>query len=200
MPSATSALRKTLLQLKQRDLDLRAELQADGTLFHGYHPRMEAIHRDNAKKLRVLITRVGWPNEALAGRDGAEAAWLIAQHAIAEPDFMRSCRALLEKEVATGRVPLWQYAYLDDRIRVFEAKPQRFGTQFELTPDGPILCQVEGSASLDKRRAQAGLTPIAVRLDSMKDEPRPTPREYETKRAAEMKWRVSVGWRACSDT
>jgi hypothetical protein len=104
--------------LQQRDLALRAELEADGTLFDNYHPRMEAVHRDNAKQLRELIARVGWPSVRLAGRDGAEAAWLIAQHSIAEPDFMRSCRDLLEKAQAIGDVPLWQYAYMQDRISV----------------------------------------------------------------------------------
>jgi hypothetical protein len=199
MPPAPTALRKTLLALQQRDLDLRDELQADGMLLKGYHPRMEAMHRDNASELRALIARVGWPNEKLAGRDGAEAAWLVAQHAIAEPDFMRSCRALLEREVAAGQVPLWQYAYLDDRIRVFEGKPQRFGTQFELTPDGPSVCEVEDLNLLNKRREEAGLEPISARLRHMQHDPRPTPSEFKAKKAAEMKWRRSVGWYAPSD-
>jgi hypothetical protein len=200
LPSAPSPLRNTLLALKQRDLDLRAQLQADGALLEGYHPRMEAVHRDNALQLRALIARVGWPNERLAGRDGAEAAWLIAQHAISEPDFMRSCRDQLEKEVSSGAVPLWQYVYLDDRIRIFEGRPQRFGTQLELTPSGPALCEVENPISLDQRRQEAGMEPVAARLASMLSAPRPTPSEFSARKDAEMKWRRAVGWLAPSDT
>lgn len=110
MSSPSTALRNTPLALQKRDLEQRAELEADGTLFEGYHPRMEAIHRDNAKQLRELVHHHGWPNERLAGHDGAEAAWLIAQHSISNPEFMRFCRGLLEREIATGGVPLWHYA------------------------------------------------------------------------------------------
>jgi hypothetical protein len=196
----SKALRKTLLTLQERDLALRTELQADGTLFHGYHPRMEALHRDNARQLRELIEKFGWPNECLAGHEGAEAAWLVAQHSIAEPEFMRTCRALLEKEVASGTVPLGQYAYMDDRIRVFEGKPQRFGTQIELTPEGPTLCEVEDPESLDARREEAGLEPTAERLQSMQNQPRPTPIEFAARKEAEKKWRLNVGWCAASDS
>lgn len=112
---------------------------------------------------------------------------------------MRNCRELLEKELATGGVPRWHYAYLDDRIRVSEGKPQRFGTQFELTPDGPVICEVEDPKSLDQRRREVGLGPIAERLRSMKNEPRPTHSEFEAKKAAEMSWRRKVGWIAASD-
>lgn len=193
----SNALRNTLLALQERDLALRTELQADGTLFRGYHPRMESVHRDNARQLRELIERFGWPNERLAGHDGAEAAWLIAQHSIAEPEFMRNCRAFLEKEVVSGTVPLWQYAYMDDRIRVFEGKPQRFGTQIELTPEGPTLCEVEDPESLDGRRQEAGLGPIAERLQS--NQPCPTPIEFAARKEAERKWRLKVGWCAESE-
>ena len=185
--------------MQQRDLALRAELEADGTLFKGYHPRMEAIHRDNARQLRELIQRHGWPNEHIAGHDGAEAAWLIAQHSISDPDFMRECRELLEKESATGRVPLWQFAYLDDRIRVSEGKPQRFGTQFELTPDGPTLCEVDNPEALEQRRQEMGLGPIVERLRSMQNAPRPTLGEFEANQAAERTWRRKVGWIAPAD-
>jgi hypothetical protein len=174
-------------------------LRADGALFCGYDPRMEALHRDNAGQLRELIERFGWPNEHLAGHEGAEAAWLVAQHSIAEPEFMRTCRALLEKEVGSGTVPFWQYAYIDDRIRVFEGNPQRFGTQVELTPEGPTLCEIEDPESLHERRHEAGLEPLAERLKSMRNQPRPTGIEFAARKEAERKWRLKVGWCSASD-
>lgn len=199
MTAMLSQLRDTLLALQQRDLVVRAELEADGTLYDGYHPRMEAVHLDNATQLRNLIAVFGWPNEQLAGPDGAEAAWLIAQHSIAEPDFMRTCRELIREDVADGKVPLWQYAYIDDRIRVSEGKPQRFGTQIELTPDGPVLCEVEDSQALESLRIEAGFPPIGERLQSMAAEPRPTPDEFKARKTIELLWRQKVGWAAASD-
>jgi hypothetical protein len=200
MSSASRSLCSALLALQQRDLTVREELDRDGSLHEGYHPRMEAVHLENAGQLRGLIERFGWPNEGLAGADGAEAAWLIAQHAISEPDFMRACRRLLESEVASGGVPTWQLACLDDRIRVSEGRPQRFGTQFKVTPDGPELCEVEDPALLDERRLQAGLSPAAGRLRTMRSTPRPTAAEFAARQREEMAWRVKVGWCTPDDT
>jgi hypothetical protein len=199
MPSASTNLGNTLLALQQRDLQVRRELEADGSLYEGYHPRMEEVHRDNARQLRELIDQVGWPNERLAGAQGAEAAWLVAQHAIAEPDFMRACRKLIESEVDAGSVPMWQLAYLDDRIRVSEGRLQRFGTQFEVTPDGAKLCPVEDPGTLDERRLKAGLSTLAERLSSMRNSPRPSAEEFAARKKQEMSWRVKVGWAASGD-
>ena len=41
-----------LARLADEDLALREELAADGSLFEGYHPRMEALHGRNAARLR----------------------------------------------------------------------------------------------------------------------------------------------------
>jgi hypothetical protein len=200
MSQFASTVRKTLLALQERDLNVREQLASTGALYAGYHPHMEQVHRDNARHLRELIERFGWPNEDVAGADGAEAAWLVAQHAISEPSFMRDCRDMLEAEVAAGRVPAWQLAYLDDRIRISEGKPQRFGTQFEVTPGGPQLCPVEDLDSLEDRRRIAGLGSIAERLQSMHNTPRPTTEEFAARKKEEAAWRAKVGWSAPGDT
>ncbi len=193
-----ATLRETLLAMQQQDLSVRAELAADGSLFEGYHPRMEALHRANAQLLRQLIAEHGWPNEEIAGTDGAEAAWLVAQHSISEPEFMRSCRDLVAVEARAGRVPSWQHAYLYDRIQVSEGKPQRFGTQFEMTPDGPVVCEVDQPERLDDNRKEVGLGPMHQRLAAMAHEPRPSPEEFEARKATERAWRQKVGWSAAS--
>jgi hypothetical protein len=198
MSAGPPPLRQTLLALQQRDLAVRSELEAEGVLFEGYHPRMEAVHRENAERLRGLIAEVGWPNEELAGSDGAEAAWLIAQHAIGEPDFMRECRSLVEQQAAAGRVPRWQFAYLDDRVRVSEGKPQHFGTQIELTPDGPVLCEVEDIEVTERLRRGLGLAPTGERLRGMVAESRPTREEYAARKEHEAAWRRRVGWAICA--
>lgn len=187
-------LREDLLAIQQHDLTVRERLAAAGALYHGYHPEMEAVHRANAARLRTLIDRHGWPSASVAGGDGASAAWLIVQHAIGEPAFMRHCLALLDIEVRAGRVPAWQHAYLHDRIAVSEGRPQRFGTQFDLTPGGPVVCDVEAPESLDERRAALGLEPLAVQLDAMAGEPLPDAETYARQKAEELAWRRAVGW------
>ena len=65
-----------LIALRDHDLAVRTELQADGSLFDGYHPRMEAVHRANAARLREVMAEHGWPGAPLVGAYGAQAAWL----------------------------------------------------------------------------------------------------------------------------
>jgi hypothetical protein len=129
------ALRDELLRMEAHDLAVRDELAADGSLFHGYHSRMAEVHDANAARLTEIIRTVGWPTESLVGTDGAHAAWLIAQHAINHPALMRECRGLLERASARGEVPRWQFEYIDDRIRVFEGRQQRYGSQKLEPPD-----------------------------------------------------------------
>jgi len=187
-------VRKQLLAMRARDEQLRAELAADGMLFDGYHPRMEEVHRANARELRSLIREHGWPTEGLVGPDGAEAAWLVAQHAIGEPEFMRCCRSLLEEANSLGLVPRWHFAYMDDRIRVFEGRPQRFGTQFDLMPDGPRIHELEDPSQVDAWRKEMGLPVLEVALARAQADPLPSPEEYAVKKAAESLWRQEVGW------
>src|ERR1700758_4188346 len=80
-----------LLAMAELDPDTAAELAASGALYEGYHPRMVAIHEKNAARLKAIIAEVGWPTERLVGERAAKAAWLIAQHAISQPDFQRAC-------------------------------------------------------------------------------------------------------------
>ena len=90
-------LRRDLLEMARLDRVTRAELAASGELFDaGYEPRMARVHERNAQRLRRVIESVGWPGTDLVGSDGAEAAWTILQHAIAEPDLLRRALPLLE--------------------------------------------------------------------------------------------------------
>jgi hypothetical protein len=117
--------------MAERDLTVRERLARDGSLFDGYHPEMQAVREANAAALADIIDHEGWPPADRVGDDGAEAAWLIAQHAISLPDFARRCLAELERSAEAGGVPRWQPAYLEDRIRSLKGQPQRYGTSFD---------------------------------------------------------------------
>lgn len=187
-------LRSELLELKAEDLRVRAKLEADGRLFRGYAPEMEAVHRRNAARLRELIAQHGWPTRALAGEDGIEAAWLIAQHAIAEPPFQRQALALLEDAASRGDVPPWQPAFLRDRIRMFEGWPQIYGTQMAPDDEGQmIVWPIADRHMLNDRRRRVGLPSFEER----KAPPVPprAPGETHTDRASMDTWARKTGWR-----
>ncbi len=191
-----SALRDELLRMDARDQTMRAELAADGSLFKGYHPRMEAVHRENAARLRAIILRAGWPGEKLVGKDGAHAAWRIAQHSIGDPAFMRACRKLLEEASQRGDAPRWQFAMMDDRIRAFEGVPQRYGSQLRETTTGLAPYPLEDVNKVEEWRAEVGLPRLGELLSGLRESPPPTADEIAANDAAELEWRRKVGWMA----
>ena len=52
-------LRAELLAMEEEDLSVRAALAADGSLFEGYHPEMEKVHRRNSLRIREVIDAQG---------------------------------------------------------------------------------------------------------------------------------------------
>jgi hypothetical protein len=189
-----AALRNELVALDEHDQAVRAELAADRSLFDGYHPRMAAVHRANAVRLGQIIAAHGWPGVGLVGELGAAAAWRIAQHAIGDPPFMRRCRDLLDEASRRGDAPRWQLAYLDDRIRVYEGRPQRYGTQLRESLSGLEPYPLEDADGLEARRRELGLPPLAEVVAQARVDPPPAPRDQAAKDAEELRWRREVGW------
>ncbi len=126
--------------------------------------RMEVHRVDvcNTDRLRAIIERYGWPGRSLVGEQGAEHAWLLAQHADRQLDFQRWALQLLADAVDQGEATPRQRAYLTDRVRVNEGREQLFGTQIADVRDGVgAAWPVEDPDQLDARRAEVGLEPFA---------------------------------------
>src|SRR5277367_3015302 len=155
-------LRRELLEMRAEDSRDRQELVESGELGGSYVSRMEAVHLRNAGRLRELIAAHGWPDESIADKDGAEAAWIIVQHAVGEPEFQREMLRLLQACAAAKRVPLWHAAYLEDRIAFHEGRPQRYGTQWIDDPvDGRVRpCKLAEPDRVNELRAEVGLGPL----------------------------------------
>jgi hypothetical protein len=189
-------LRADLIKWIAEDDETSERLARDGSLFVGYHPQMEAVHRRNAARLREVLTQVGWPRRELVGQDGASAAWRIVQHAIGEPALLRGCLPLLQAVAAEGEADPAEVAMLEDRIRVFEGRPQRYGTQYDWSDDGTAMVPmvgVEAPESLAERRAAVGLPPMVWR-----NPPPPggqPPADSATRQAEMGAWARRVGWR-----
>lgn len=199
MQYPNESLGQELVALAEGDLSVREELVADGSLgLHGYHPRMEAVHKRNAARLAAIIDQHGWPGSTLVGEEGAWAAWLIVQHSIGDPPFMRRCLPLLKQAASNGEALSWQMAMLEDRIRMYEGRPQIYGTQFQPDRNGQ-LCpyQIENPGSVNDRRLAVGLDTIEERtavLRAQRDrENIPAPPDLEEQHE---KWLYAVGWRS----
>lgn len=190
-------LRGQLLEMVEEDQRVRAELAATGELFQGYAPKMAEVHHRHAQELEAMIEQYGWLGKSLVGEDGAQAAWLILQHAIGHPELQRKCLPLLQEAVERGEAEPAHAAYLEDRIRFFERRPQRYGTHFDWDESGqmsPYL--LEDPERVDEYRRAVGLPPLADCIEETRknigEEPRPSDLK---KREDEMQtWAKSVGW------
>ena len=195
-------LRRQLLDMVRLDRSTRAELAASGALFNaGYEPRMARVHQRNARRLRRIIEAVGWPGTDLVGPDGAEASWLILQHAISEPDLLRRALPLLAAAAREGKADPAHAAMLEDRIRFFEGRPQRYGTQLDWDADGNLSPgEVEDSQRLAERRAAVGLPPLEEQIEDARTraaaEGDLPPADYQAYVNARDEWAFDAGWRA----
>ena len=195
-------LRRELVEMARLDRVTRAELAASGDLFGaGYEPRMARVHARNAERLRRAIESVGWPGADLVGPDGAEAAWLVLQHAIAEPDLLRRALPLLETAAREGRADPAHAAMLEDRIRFFEGRPQRYGTQFDWDAEGNLSPgEVEDPQRLAERRRAVGLPPLEEQMEMVRSrataEGERPPADRQAYAKARDEWAASAGWRA----
>jgi hypothetical protein len=120
------------------------------------------------KRLQRIVERHGWPGVQHVGIFGAQAAWLIAQHADLEPDFQSRCLELLRQAVATGDAQPQHLAYLEDRVRVNRDRPQLYGTQCRLVDGALQPAPIEDESNVDARRAALGLGPLADYLREMR--------------------------------
>jgi Family of unknown function (DUF6624) len=192
-------LRQELLTMIAEDERVRAELAADGSLYQGYHPRMAEMHQRNAARMADLIARHGWLGRSMVGDDGAAAAWRIVQHAIGDPDLQRAALPLLRVAIAQNEAEPWWAAMLEDRICLFEGRPQIYGTQFDWAEDGQIgpYPPVDDPDNVDARRAAVGLEPLAEKVSQMRTAManQPAPRDLAAQRQAMDAWARAVGWR-----
>lgn len=186
-------LRRRLLEMKARDLRVREKLAKTGELFEGYAPEMEKVHRENAFELEKMIDRNGWLGKSLVGKDGAEAAWLIVQHAISLPEFQRKCLNLIRAAVSQGEAGARQAAFLEDRINFFEGEPQRYGTHFDWNDDGKMqVYDLENEAKVNDYRAEVGLNPLETLVWETDENP---PEDLQKRQQEFLEWTKKTNWR-----
>ena len=116
--------------------------------------RIQAVDAKHTARMKAIIVEHGWPGRSLVGEDGADAAWLLVQHA--DASFMAQCMPLMEHAVSAGEASAKDYAYLLDRVRMNQGKPQVYGTQFISRADGKfVLYPVEDAEHVDEAHARS---------------------------------------------
>ncbi len=180
-----------LSPLVERDHFTREALLKRGILADTYHPEMEKVHLENARKLKALIDKEGFPTLSTAGEKGVRLSWLIIQHAISLPDFMKEYLLEMRMAAANKDYPLELLACTEDRVAFFEGRGQLYGTSLDWQ-DGELKpTPIEDPTKLSVRRKAMGLPP---QIPSLITEERP-PQDPVKKQREFMEWLKRVGWR-----
>lgn len=171
---------------------MREVLLQKGVLTDTYHPEMEKLHLSNARKLAMMIEKMGFPVLSNAGEKGVRLSWLIIQHSISWPDFMRECLTQMRLAAAHNDYILELLAYTDDRIAFYENRPQLYGTNLDWINGEFKRTPIADPAFLNQRRKSLGLPPISsVPVPPTEERP---PRDPEKKLLEFSEWQQRVGW------
>lgn len=179
---------KQIIALAEKDLEVRGKLASEGKLSDGYNPEMELVHKENTEQLKEIIREIGFPSVSKVGAEASDAAWLIIQHSIGEPAFMKACYKMMTEN--KGDINPSNIAYLYDRIQVFQSKPQRYGTQ--LTAEGTPY-PVGDKDTINQERLKMNLPPFPQEVINAIPDVENIP-EIDGKHADYTVWRKKVGW------
>lgn len=188
-----------LIAFKNADLEMRDRLSRNGQLGQGYNEEMEKLHNHNAEALDQLITTIGYPTIDKVGVEGHEAAWLIIQHSISKPAFMKKCVKLMENESGKNRVNPKHLAYLTDRVATFQGKPQLYGTQFDWDENGELQpSDYDDLYKVNQRRVSVGMNTLeeqtAIIRKQAREENQSAPTNHEGRKKELEAWKQKVGW------
>jgi len=164
------ALSAELQAMTLEEQEARAELVRRGVLDQE-HP-LRAMHLRHTNRLREVLDTRGWPGTSLAGVEGSESAWLVAQSIVAvDLPLAERCVELLGAAVAAGEAPARHLAILTDAVRWQEGRPQVYGSVHVVDPRlGTVVpWAIEDPDGVDERRAAVGLPELAAHTRSLQE-------------------------------
>ena len=165
-----SELQIELLAMKNEDQLLLKKLIESGELLEDeYHPEMKALNERNNVRFKEIIKEFGWPTISLVGKDASKAAWLIAQHAILDEEFMNSCLVLLENAVKNNDAEALCFAYLKDRTLIMKGMSQIYGTQFDFIDNEAVPFPINNPENVDELRKDMGLGTLEEATNSVRE-------------------------------
>lgn len=121
------------------------------------------VKEDSLNTLAVveIIEEFGWPGKSLVGGKANTAVWLVIQHAPLElqEKYLPLMKASVEKGESQGN----QLALLEDRIEMYQGRPQVYGSQItkDMETNEWKLHELIDPEYVDQRRASVGLGPLS---------------------------------------
>ena len=162
-PAALSdyhAIRQELHRIYQRDQQIRTSIMAMGMDSPTAAPLFQQMHVTdsvNQGYVRQLLTTTGWPARSQVGDTAARTVYLVVQHA-GRATIAQHLPAL-RRLVRQGEAQATDAATMEDRLRMFSGKKQRYGTQAAnwVRKDGTqVVWPVQHPARVNRDRQRVG--------------------------------------------
>lgn len=157
---SNDSLRGVLLALARRDQEARRDFGAR-VMDTTYGRQLMELDQQTSAVAERVLDRFGLPTKSMVGAAGATALFLVVQHSAS----LRERVLEMAKRAPPGEVPPTSLAMLEDRVLTNSGKPQVYGTQFTMAPDGQWrFAPVEDPAGMAARREKAGLPPLELNV------------------------------------
>lgn len=129
----------------------------------------------NTEWLKKTVTEKGWPKISEVGEGAAGEAWLMVQHADADPVFQLQVLRLMEPLVPKGEVSKSNYAYLYDRVMLKLNGKQRYASQMTCDKGKRLPSPLEDEKAVDRYRAEMGMPALTEYMRQMDEMSGPCP-------------------------
>ncbi|MGP1993565.1 DUF6624 domain-containing protein [Zobellia laminariae] len=125
------------------------------------------IDRENLIKVISIIEKCGMPTLNDVTEKQMSAIWLVFQHS--DNFHRKKYFSLLKNSAENGDLQKSQIAYMEDRMLMYDGKPQIYGSQLrEINHSGKLeIYNLQEPEYVDKRRAEVGLGPLGEFLSQM---------------------------------
>lgn len=125
------------------------------------------IHvKDSVNLVRVekIIAGYGWPGADIVGEQGNKTLFLVIQHSNTQTQV--KYLPVLREAVKNGKAKASSLALMEDSVLLAQGEKQVYGSQLEMDykTNLYVLSPMIDPDNVDKRRAEAGLKPIAEYL------------------------------------
>lgn len=166
-----TTLQTPLLQMANLDQSIRNELVQMGweNASETLKAKLISVDKENTQTLKAMLKERQWFTKSEVGQAGIDAAFLIVQHS-PDHEFQSSMlpklkASYLNNEGVSGQ----DVALLTDRVHIHNGGKQRYGTQADLKDNKIVFMPIENAETVDKRRAEMNLPPLAIYKKMMEE-------------------------------